>query len=243
MIPTQDITGLILAGGRGSRMGGVDKGLQLLHGTPLVEHVLRRLTPQVGSVLINANRNLDAYRALGTPVCSDHLGDYPGPLAGFAAGLAHCATPYLVTVPCDTPDFPEDMVSRLARALSATQSAIAFVRTNEQGYARAQPVFSLLKVELLPHLLKHLTRGHYKVQTWLDLHPHIAVEFPDALAFRGANTLDELRQLASSTSTLYANSVGSNAGKSSGVRVSFSSNNATPSSSTSRLADKSSSAR
>jgi len=101
-----DITGLVLAGGRGSRMGGVDKGLQLFHGTPLALHTLQRLQSQVGICLINANRNLPTYESYGVPVWPDALADYPGPLAGFLTGLEHCATPYLMTVPCDTPRSP-----------------------------------------------------------------------------------------------------------------------------------------
>ena len=114
MIDTKDITGLILAGGRGSRMGGVDKGLQNHLGMPLAMHALLRLGPQVGEIMINANRNLGAYEAMGVPVWPDTLPDYAGPLAGFLAGLEHCETPYLVTVPCDSPLFPDDLVQRLA---------------------------------------------------------------------------------------------------------------------------------
>ena len=106
MIDTSDITGVILAGGRGSRMGGVDKGLQNFNGMPMALHTLMRLAPQVGDVMINANRNLGAYEAFGVPVWPDVLADYPGPLAGFLTALERCETPWLVTVPCDTPLFP-----------------------------------------------------------------------------------------------------------------------------------------
>ena len=110
------ITGIILAGGRGSRMGGVDKGLQLFNGTTLIQHAIHRLQPQVGQLLINANRHLEMYQALGLPVLADDLADFAGPLAGFLVGLTHCQTPYLVTAPCDTPCFPTDLVDRLATA-------------------------------------------------------------------------------------------------------------------------------
>ena len=120
MIAPEDITGLVLAGGRGSRMGGVDKGLQNHHGVPLALHALLRLAPQVGLTMINANRNLAAYESMGVPVWPDALADFAGPLAGFLAGLEHCDTPYLVTVPCDSPRFPEDLVARLASALEAS---------------------------------------------------------------------------------------------------------------------------
>ena len=127
-IDRQDITGLVLAGGRGSRMGGVDKGLQKHQGMPLAMHAMLRLAPQVGHVMINANRNLGAYESMGVPVWPDALADYPGPLAGFLAGLEHCETPYLVTVPCDSPLFPEDLVDRLAQALAERDAEIAMAR-------------------------------------------------------------------------------------------------------------------
>lgn len=196
MIAKNHITGLVLAGGRGSRMGGVDKGLQTLDGLPLALHALRRLAPQVGSVRINANRNLAAYEALGVPVWSDPDGDYAGPLAGIATGLERCSTPYLVTVPCDTPDFPANLVHRLAQALPAADAAIAVAHTREDGRLRAQPVFCLLRRELLDHLRAYLSTGGRKVADWFDQHRSIAVAFEEAQAFSGANTLEELRRLA-----------------------------------------------
>ena len=129
MIDPDDITGLILAGGRGSRMGGVDKGLQAHLGMPLAMHALLRLAPQVGQVMINANRNLSAYESMGAPVWPDALPDYPGPLAGFLAGLEHCATPLLATAPCDSPLFPTDLVARLGERLER-DDAEAFVNAN-----------------------------------------------------------------------------------------------------------------
>ncbi|MEO7546925.1 MAG: molybdenum cofactor guanylyltransferase MobA, partial [Ramlibacter sp.] len=144
MIETGDITGIILAGGRGSRMGGVDKGLQNFHGMPLALHTLMRLAPQVGELMVNANRNLAAYEAFGAPVWPDVLADYAGPLAGFLTGLERCETPLLVTVPCDTPLFPPDFVARLARAMDAQDADIAMATAAEEdGQLRAQPVFSL----------------------------------------------------------------------------------------------------
>ena len=125
MIDLKHITGLILAGGRGSRMGGVDKGLQPFHGVPLAQHALQRLRAQVGPVAINANRHLDTYAALGAPVWPDALPDHPGPLAGFLAGLTHCTSPYLLTVPCDSPLWPADLAERLAEALHTQQAEVA----------------------------------------------------------------------------------------------------------------------
>ncbi len=132
-IERDQITGLVLAGGRGSRMGGVDKGLQNHRGVPLALHALLRLQPQVGEVMINANRNLGAYESMGVPVWPDVQSDFPGPLAGVLVGLERCETPYLVTVPCDTPNFPLDLVERLAQALVAEQADIAMAATRENG--------------------------------------------------------------------------------------------------------------
>src|SRR3954468_12443603 len=117
MISKDEVTGVILAGGRGSRMGGADKGLQNFRGMPMGMFTLLRLAPQVGELMINANRNLAAYESFGVPVWPDSLADYAGPLAGFLTALEHCETEYLVTVPCDTPLFPQDLVQRLAQAL------------------------------------------------------------------------------------------------------------------------------
>ena len=161
-IATEDITGLILAGGRGSRMGGADKGLQNHLGMPLAMHALMRLSPQVGHMMINANRNLGAYESFGVPVWPDALADYPGPLAGFLAGLEHCETPYLVTVPCDTPNFPEDLVARLAQALSDNDADIAMASTAGPDGAQVQPVFCLMKSTLMESLVRFTQSGDRK---------------------------------------------------------------------------------
>ncbi len=195
MIPIDQITGLILAGGRGSRMGGVDKGLQNHHGIPLALHALLRLQPQVGELMINANRNLGAYEALGAPVWPDVLPDYPGPLAGLLAGLERCETPYLVTVPCDTPNFPADLVARLAQALQAEGADIAMAATLEDGQARTQPVFCLLRTELMEDLVAYLQAGERKIDRWTARHRVAVVPFDDAAAFFNANTVAELQQL------------------------------------------------
>jgi molybdopterin-guanine dinucleotide biosynthesis protein A len=193
-IDRQDITGLILAGGRGSRMGGVDKGLQNHHGIPLALHALLRLQPQVGAMLINANRNLGAYESMGVPVWPDAMPDYPGPLAGMLAGLERCTTPYLVTVPCDTPNFPEDLVERLADALAGDED-IAMVATREGSELVRQPVFLLMKTTLLESLVAYLHSGERKIDPWTAQHRRVLVEFEDPAAFFNANTLEELRQL------------------------------------------------
>lgn len=195
MIPAEQITGLVLAGGRGSRMGGVDKGLQNHRGVPLAMHALLRLQPQVGELMVNANRNLGAYEAFGAPVWPDALPDYPGPLAGLLAGLERCETPYLVTVPCDTPDFPEDLVARLAAALEAEGAEIAMAATTEDGVLRTQPVFCLLRAELMESLVAFLQSGERKIDRWTARHRVAVVAFDDAAAFFNANTPAELQQL------------------------------------------------
>jgi molybdenum cofactor guanylyltransferase len=184
----EQITGLILAGGRGSRMGGVDKGLQNYRGLPLAMHALLRLSPQVGQVMINANRNLGAYESFGAPVWPDALPDFSGPLAGFLAGLDHCETPYLVTVPCDTPLFPTDLVARLSSALEAQGAEIAMARTG----AQVQPVFTLMKTSLLESLVRFTEGGGRKIDRWTAQHHTVEVDFDDESAFANANTQDEL---------------------------------------------------
>lgn len=200
MTDKQDITGLVLAGGRGSRMGGADKGLQNFNGVPLALYTLLRLQPQVGEVLVNANRNLSAYESFGVPVWPDALADYAGPLAGFLTGLEQCETPWLVTVPCDTPLFPADLVARLAQAAEREDAEIAMASGPEQdGQLRTQPVFCLLRRELLESLVKFTQGGGRKIDAWTALHRTVVVPFDrpadDPRAFYNANTLDELRGL------------------------------------------------
>ncbi len=206
MINPIDITGLILAGGRGSRMGGVDKGLQNFNGMPLALHALTRLQMGggVGTILINANRNLSAYESFGAAVWPDGLADYAGPLAGFLTGLERCETPYLVTVPCDTPLLPLDLVPRLAQALDEQDADIAMVGAPEvdqhgQSKVRPQPVFCMMRVGLLESLVQFTQDGGRKIDAWTALHKTVVVPFDtpadDPQAFANANTLADLRQL------------------------------------------------
>lgn len=190
-----DITGLVLAGGRGSRMGGVDKGLQNHRGTPLALHALLRLQPQVGPLLLNANRNLGAYEAFGAPVWPDPIEDFAGPLAGFLAGLEHCDTPFLVTVPCDSPEFPADLVARLAEALDHEQADIAYAVTLEDGREQSHPVFCLMRSALSESLIAFLHGGGRKIDAWFAQHRALGVRFDDAFAFVNANTASELAKL------------------------------------------------
>lgn len=194
-IPRDDITGLILAGGRATRMGGVDKGLQNHRGMPLAMHTLLRLQPQVGAVMINANRNLAAYEAMGVPVWPDALPDYPGPLAGMLAGLEQCQTPWLLTVPCDTPGFPADLAARLAQAATEQEADIAMAVTREDGVLRTQPVFCLLRASLMEDLATFLQAGERKIDRWTARHRCATVEFDDVRAFFNANTPQELQSL------------------------------------------------
>lgn len=192
---SNDISGLILAGGRGTRMGGVDKGLQLHLGVPLAQHALERLRPQVAALMLNANRNLPAYQAMGVPVWPDEMADFPGPLAGMLAGLMHGRTPYLVTVPCDSPNFPDDLVARLVHGLLSAGSDLATAYTREEGELRAQPVFCLMKVSLRDSLRAFIESGERKTGLFAARHHGAKVIFDDAAAFANANTLSELAQL------------------------------------------------
>jgi len=196
-----DITGLVLAGGEGSRMGHVDKGLLPLRGRPLAAWAAGRLAPQVGPLLLNANRHIAQYQALGWPVVSDAGFEHPasgrhgGPLAGFLAGLQHCSTPWLATVPCDTPCFPGDLVARLAAAAQAAQADIAMVCTPaDHGKPVLQPVFCLMKTSLQGSLRGFLAQGGQRVRQWLQQHACVQVLFEpgDAASFFNANTPGEL---------------------------------------------------
>jgi molybdopterin-guanine dinucleotide biosynthesis protein A len=195
MIERADITGLVLAGGRGSRMGGADKGLRPLRGRPLAQHAIERLRPQVGPLWVSANRNADAYAALGAPVCADTVPGQPGPLAGVLAGLAACATPWLAVVPCDVPRFPADLVRRLAAGLQAAGAELAIATTLEDGAPRAHPVFCLLPATLRDDLAASLARDERRVLQWMRRHRCAEVPFDDAAAFANANTGDDLRRL------------------------------------------------
>ena len=195
MITQQDITGLILAGGRGMRMGGVDKGLQTLQGKPMIMHVMQRLQPQVDRIMINANQNLDRYRDFSFPVWSDEKNDYAGPLAGMQAGLIHCETAYMLTVPCDTPMLPTDLVTQLATALEQSTADIAVANTKQHDRIQRQPVFCLMKKTVLTDLTAALKRGVRKVDLWLAEKNVVDVVFDDETAFANINTLEELNHI------------------------------------------------
>lgn len=189
MIARDQITGIVLAGGLGRRMGGVDKGLVELDGRPMIAHVTERLAPQVGALVVNANQNADRYAAFGLPVVADAVGGFAGPLAGLHAGLSHARTPYVVTVPCDSPFLPIDLVARLGDALQRSNAQLAVARTFDQPH----PVFALVRADVLPDLSAFLERGGRKIDAWYARLAVVEVAFDDcADAFSNINTRDEL---------------------------------------------------
>jgi molybdopterin molybdotransferase len=198
------VTGLILAGGRGTRMGRVDKGLQPFHGSTLAAHALRRLAPQVATVVVNANRNLPQYQALEgvAAVIPDALGGYEGPLAGLQTGLRHCATELLLTAPCDSPFLPADLAQRLHAAMLSEDADLAVAVTMERDeqdpaaapYRQPHPVFSLLKTSVLPQLDAYLATGARRMEGFYKTLRVAEVMFDDASAFRNINTLEELQR-------------------------------------------------
>jgi molybdopterin-guanine dinucleotide biosynthesis protein A len=186
---SKKITGVILAGGLGRRMGGVNKGLQLLNGKTLVLHVTERLAPQVDELLINVNQNTEQYAAFGHRIVADQIPDFAGPLAGLHAALSAAAHPLVATAPCDSPFLPEDLIFRLFSALTATDADLAVARTFEQPH----PVFCLCKRDVLPHLSEFLAGGGRKFDRWYATLKVVEVAFDDeAEAFENINTHEEL---------------------------------------------------
>jgi len=217
VIARTDIAGIVLAGGQGSRMGGRDKGLQDFHGRPLAALALERLCPQAapGRLFLSANRNQARYAAFNVPVLGDAMPGHPGPLAGLLSGLAHCGTPWLLAVPCDTPRFPPDLGARLAEAAEAAGADIAIAaapdapdapgRSGASGprAVRLHPACCLLRADLYDDLRSHLAGGGRKVLAWMERHALATAVFDrpgdDPHAFRNANTLAELRLLEADT--------------------------------------------
>ncbi len=183
------VAGVVLAGGQGRRMGGVDKGLQPLRGKPMVQWVLERLAPQVDEVLINANRNAQDYAAFGWPVIADRIAGFAGPLAGLHAALSATELPLVATVPCDSPFLPADLIARLTAALVQHQADLATVR----ALGRLHPVFCLCRRSVLAQLTAFLDGGGRKVEAWHGSVAAVAVDFDDrAEAFSNINTPEEL---------------------------------------------------
>ena len=197
-ISANDITGLILAGGLSTRMGGRDKGLQLLEGRPMITHIIERLQPQVGHLLINANQNYEAYEVFGLPMIADVISNFVGPLAGMHAGLSHCTTPYLLSVPCDCPFFPTDLARRLSDALMSSGADVAYAVMINQNQTEHHPVFCLLKRDVMVGLGEYLSEGGRKVLTWMSSQAHVQVVFDDHSAFLNINTPDDLKTINAS---------------------------------------------
>ena len=189
---TNNITGLILAGGKARRMGGIDKGLMLFKSEPMISHVMKRLSPQVSKILINANREIATYQTFGLDVISDEISDFAGPLAGLHAGMKVAKTEFLLSVPCDSPLLPEDLAERLMVALAEQKADIAVAKTGVQQH----PVFCLCKTSLATDLESYLIAGGRKVDEWQKKHAYVEVSFNDEVpAFANINTPEELKNL------------------------------------------------
>lgn len=185
----KNITGAILAGGQARRMGGADKGLMALQGKPLITYVIDILTPQVGSLIINANRNLDLYGAFGYPVIPDTAPDQAGPLAGIASALLAAKTDYVLVVPCDSPYLPHDLAARLATALTQAHAEVAVAHDG----TRMQPVVALLQRDLAEDILQSIHRGHNKTERWMTSHRLAVADFSDQpQAFKNINTPEDM---------------------------------------------------
>ncbi|MCA3017794.1 MAG: molybdenum cofactor guanylyltransferase [Rhodocyclaceae bacterium] len=195
---SEQITGLILAGGRGSRMGETDKGLQLFRGKPMIEHVLERFGPQVDETIINANRNLSTYEAYGYRVVADGIDGFAGPLAGLHVGMLAAALPLIATAPCDSPFLPLNLIARLHDALTTENADLAVAKTFDQPH----PVFCLTKTALEPHLREFLQSGQRKIDKWYASLNVVEVQFDSSVdAFANINTVNELRDLEPETSS------------------------------------------
>ena len=187
------ITGLVLAGGQGARLGGQDKGLVKLRGRPMIEHVLARLAPQVGKVLVNANRNMESYTGYGYEVISDSHTGFQGPLAGMASGLQHTTSKYLLCVPCDSPLLLTNLADRLLGACSQNAAKIAIPHDGN----RTHPVFALIDCSLRESLEEYLAGGDRKIDRWMSQHQMVTVDFSDAVeSFSNINTEDDLNRTA-----------------------------------------------
>ncbi|MEB8434178.1 molybdenum cofactor guanylyltransferase MobA [Cocleimonas sp. KMM 6892] len=188
-INKNQITAVILAGGKGSRLGGQDKGLVDYQNKPLIEHVLEKIEPQVGQIIINANRNQDEYAKFKHPVISDELSDFQGPLAGFLTGMKTCNTDYILTLPCDGPDLPDDLVSRLISEVQNNNIVVA------HDGKRLQPVHALIPTSLIESLEGFLANGDRKIDLWYAQHPMATADFSDKPeVFFNVNTEEQRQQ-------------------------------------------------
>ena len=191
-INSNQITAVILAGGRGSRLGGQDKGLVEFNNKALIEHVLDRIKPQVGSIIINANRNNETYEAYGFPVINDEMSDFQGPLAGFATAMKTVKTDYIVTLPCDGPSLPPDLVSRMLAKLNTFSDVSNCIAVAHDG-EWLQPVHALIPVALIDSLEDFMENGDRKIDLWYAKHKMVMVDFSDQPnAFFNINKKEQL---------------------------------------------------
>ena len=196
MISSKDITGLILAGGRAQRMGGIDKGLIPFHNKPLIESAIAKLKPQVQTIVINANRNITKYAGYGYPVIMDETPDFSGPLAGFSVGLKACKTPYLLTSPCDSPLLPNNLAELLSTEMERGDFQLVYASSKEaDGKVWAQPVFCLMHANLQDSLTSFLLKGDLKIDRWFKELRSSTVIFNDPQVFANVNTPEELKSL------------------------------------------------
>jgi molybdopterin-guanine dinucleotide biosynthesis protein A len=196
--PSDQLTGIILAGGRGVRVGGEDKGLLVFNGEPIVKKVFKSLSQQVHMVVVSANRHVEEYQSFGAPVVKDRLPDYQGPLAGIEAALTVCMTPYALVVPCDAPFIRHDLAQKLYDKMEETNVNIVFAQSyTEQGEVAAEPTFALIRSCMLSHLRAYLDSGKRKVLGWYELTDHASVLIDDPLCFANANTPEDFDRLSS----------------------------------------------
>ncbi len=191
------ITTVILAGGKARRMGGQDKGLLQLAGSPLIEYVIKQIEPQVSNIIINANRHLKHYRLFNYPVIPDAIGDYGGPLVGIFSAMQICTTPWLLCVPCDSPFIPIDLVERFKKVLSTSNEDPDTPSVNiviAHDGERLQPVFALLNCQLIDSLQDYLSQGKARIDTWYNEHHCVTVDFSDNTEiFINLNTPSDLQ--------------------------------------------------
>ena len=196
MISSKEITGLILAGGRAQRMGGIDKGLIPFHNKPLIESAIAKLKPQTQSIIINANRNITKYASYGYPVIMDETPDFSGPLAGYAVGLKACKTSYLLTSPCDSPLLPNNLAELLSAEMERGDFQLVYASSKEtDGKVWAQPVFCLMRANLQDSLATFLMTGDLKIDRWFKELRSSTVIFDDPQVFANVNTPEELKSL------------------------------------------------
>jgi len=193
-ITKKNITAVILAGGKGRRLEGQDKGFVEINNKPLIEYVIERIQPQVKSVMINANRNQQRYKNYGHPVISDDLSDFQGPLAGIATAMNTAKTSHILTLPCDAPLIPDDLVSKMLSMLSKHAAPDSIVVAHDG--TRLQSIHALIPVFLLQNLQDFLNNGQRKVEDWYQQHSLISADFSDnAQAFRNINTQKQRQEV------------------------------------------------